>query len=310
MKINRNVRAVSIGFHNKAANGGLSLARIAELVDREGAQGADIIVLPELCRGGHNTHIETLNGPTVTEMGRLARKHRTYIVCPIERKDGALLFNSAVLLDRQGRVTGIYNKMYPVPNEETHKTSMHPGTSMSAFSTDFGRVGIATCFDANWSTPWRCLSNQGAELVLFPSEYSGGRVLQAHAIQYNYYIMSATTIPDCRVYDIDGDLLVYDHENAGKGLNITRITLDLDRCIFFTYRHNEAKLKVLLQEHPNDVEVDKNLDMETAWVVLRAKRPGVSARALARQYGVEELRHYINRSRCEIDRCRGFEFAS
>ena len=43
--------------------------------------------------------------------------------------------------------------------------------------------------------------------------------------------------------------------------------------------------------------------------MLKAKRPGVSARALAHQYGLEELTHYINRSRCEIDKCRGWEFS-
>ncbi|MGH9617608.1 MAG: carbon-nitrogen hydrolase family protein, partial [Acidobacteriaceae bacterium] len=235
---------------------------------------------------------------------------RTYIVCPIDRKDGNLRRNSAVFLDRRGNVVGVYDKMYPVYEDECHwKPPIRAGEAVRVFSTDFGRLGIAICFDVNWSPLWRQMSNLGAELVIFPSEMSAGRCLQARSIQYNYYIMSATTIPDCYVYDIDGDLLIHDHENAGKGLNITRATLDLDRCIFYTYRLNEARLKVLLQEHPNDVEVDKNLDMETAWVVLKSKRPGVSARTLARQYGLEELRHYLNRSRCEIDKCRGWEFS-
>ncbi len=44
------------------------------------------------------------------------------------------------------------------------------------------------------------------------------------------------------------------------------------------------------------------------WFVLKAKRPGVSAREVARQYGLEELTPYLNRSRCEIDKCRGWEF--
>jgi len=43
--------------------------------------------------------------------------------------------------------------------------------------------------------------------------------------------------------------------------------------------------------------------------VLKAKRPAVSARALAGQYGLEELRHYIDRSRVAIDKRRGWEFA-
>jgi hypothetical protein len=40
--------------------------------------------------------------------------------------------------------------------------------------------------------------------------------------------------------------------------------------------------------------------------VLRAKRPGVSARELARQYGMEELRDYLDRSRRAIDARRGY----
>jgi hypothetical protein len=43
--------------------------------------------------------------------------------------------------------------------------------------------------------------------------------------------------------------------------------------------------------------------------VLEAKRPGVSARQLAREYGLEELRAYKDRSRVGIDRLRGFSFS-
>lgn len=43
--------------------------------------------------------------------------------------------------------------------------------------------------------------------------------------------------------------------------------------------------------------------------MLRAKRPGVSAREVARAYGLEELRHYLDRSRLAIDQRRGWEFA-
>jgi hypothetical protein len=45
-----------------------------------------------------------------------------------------------------------------------------------------------------------------------------------------------------------------------------------------------------------------------AWFVLQARRPGVSARELAAQYGMEELRAYIDRSRREIDDMRGHPF--
>jgi len=52
----------------------------------------------------------------------------------------------------------------------------------------------------------------------------------------------------------------------------------------------------LLKEHGDEVVQEKWLPME-GWFVLKAMCAGVSARELARQYGLEELRHYLNRSR-------------
>jgi predicted amidohydrolase len=300
----RPVRAVSIGFRP-----GLTLDKIAGLVDREGGRGADIIVLPETCCGQNEKSQETLDGPTVTAIARLAEKHRTYIVCPIDRKDGDRRFNSAVLIDRRGQVACVYDKLYPVWQQEcVIQPPVQPGASVQVYSTDFGRIGLAICFDVNWSPLWQQMSNQGAELVIWPSAYSAGRSLQAQASQFNYYILSATQVPDCLVYDIDGDLLIHDTENAGSGINVTRVGLDLDRCIFHQDLNLPGKRDALLKKHANDVEQEKWWPME-GWFVLKAKRPGVSARELARQHGLEELRHYINRSRIEIDKCRGWEFS-
>lgn len=306
-KGNRLVRAVSISFDWHVP----PLAQLADRVDREAAQGTDIIILPEHCQGfderGEKT-LETLDGPTITAIGKLARKHRTYVVCPIDRKDGDLRFNSAVLLDRRGQVVCTYDKVYPVYHQEClSRPPVQPGESARVYQADFGRVGMAICFDVNWTSLWKRLSNLRPDLVVFPSWFSAGRLLQAQAIQYNYYVMSSTRIPDCLVYDIDGELLVHDHENAGNGLNITRTQLDMDRCIFHQDL-NMPKLNRLLQDHGNDVEREKWLPAE-GWFVLRAKHPGASAKELAKEYGLEPLQHYLNRSQCEIDKCRGWEFA-
>jgi len=303
-KIGRPVRVVSLGFHA----GEHSLDWVASQVDAEGALGADIIALPETFRGNTKENAEPLDGPTVTAMSRLAKKHRTYIVCPIHRTDGKQGFNSAVLLDREGKVACVYNKLYPVWGEECVGLSVQPGSNVCVHQADFGRVGLAICFDVNWSPLWEQLSNQGAELVIWVSAYSAGRSLQAQAISHNYYVVSSTWIPDCRVYDLDGEQLAYDTNNQGNGKNVTRLALDLDRCIFHQDLNRPEKIERLLKERGEDVAEDKWLSSE-GWFVLKAKRPGVSARQLAREYGLEELRHYLNRSQCEIDKCRGWEFS-
>ena len=303
-QIGRPVRVVSIGFRA----GNYPLEWVANQVDKEGALGTDIISLPETFRGQNNTSAETLEGPTINAMSRLAKKHQTYIVCPIDRKEGKQRFNSAVLLDREGRVVCVYNKIYPVWVEECVDHSVQPGGAVCVHQADFGRVGLGICFDVNWHSIWEQLSNQGAELVIWVSAYSAGRTLQAQATSFNYYVVTATWTPDCLVYDIDGQQIVYETNNQGEGSNLTRLTLDLDRCIFHQDLNRPEKIGRLLRERGEDVAEEKWMPLE-GWFVLKAKRPGVSARELAREYGLEELRHYLNRSRCEIDKCRGWEFA-
>jgi beta-ureidopropionase len=301
--LGRPVRAVSIGF-----TPGPSLEQIAGLVDKEGARGADLIALPETFRGQNETSQETLDGPTVSALAPLAAKHRTYIVVPIDRKDGDRRLNSAVVLDRRGRIAGVYDKLYPFWVEEfRRRPPVQPGQNVTVISTDFGRLGIAICYDVNWAPLWQRMSDFGAELVIWPSAYAAGRTLQARAIDYSYYVMSATWVPDCLVFDIDGEQLVHEKANSGN-FNITRFVFDLDRCVFHQDLNRPARIAKLLKEHGDDVVEEKWLPMEGCFV-LKAKRPGVSARALARQYGLEERRPYLNRSRSEVDKARGWQFS-
>jgi hypothetical protein len=116
--------------------------------------------------------------------------------------------------------------------------------------------------------------------------------------------VTSTQTRETIVYDITGEEVLYE---KSKDINISRITLDLDRGIYHQ-NFNIPKRDRLLREHPEDIMQEKWMDREQ-WFVLKAKRPGVSARELARQYGLEELRDYISRSNGEIDKMRGWPFA-
>jgi predicted amidohydrolase len=299
--VGRPVRFASVGFKG----GAIPLEKMAALVDEEGTRGTDVILLPELCRGLDDTSEEPLHGPTITTMSGLAKKHKTYIACPIDRSDGKRRLNSVVLLDRSGQVVCVYNKVFPYWSEYDVHPAIDPGEAVQVYQADFGRLGFATCFDANFPEVWKGLADKGAEVVLWPSAYSAGRSLQAHAINHHYYIVTASETPDCIVYDITGERILY--EGGTKDVNTSRTTLDLDRVIFHE-NFNLAKRDKLLSERAQDVTQEQWLKLEQ-WFVLRATRPGVSARELARTYGLEELRHYLDRSRVAIDQRRGWEFA-
>ena len=298
-QIGRPVRIVSLSFPADRAR-----QEIAQIVDLEAAKGCDVVALPETWLGQSEHEPEPLDGPTVTAMASLAKKHRTYIVCPIDRTDGDRRLNSSVLIDREGGVIGLYDKVYPYWSEFDVQPPVQVGQDAPVFETDFGRLGLAICFDANFPEVWQRVGEQGAELVIWSSAYSAGTTLQAHALMNHYYIVTSTHTSDCIVYDITGEEVLYE---KSADLNITHITLDLDRGIYHQ-NFNIEKRDRLLDEHDADVAQDKWLDREQ-WFVLRARHPGVSARALAREYGLEELRDYVDRSRREIDRMRGWVFA-
>ena len=297
--IGRPVRVVSIGFDPA----GKSLDDVTTLVDAEGAKGCDLIILPEASL--ENDRAEPMDGPMVTAMSDLARRHHTNLICPILRADGRRRFNTAVLLDRAGRIVGHYDKVYPYWGEYDLDPPVSVGQAARVFETDFGRLGVATCFDVNFPALWQALADAGAEMIAWPSAYSAGTSLQAHALNHHFYIVSATWLPDCNVYDITGQPILYERSDQ---VNVSRITLDLDRCIFHQ-NFNWEKREKLLAERSEDMEQELFMELEQ-WFVLRAKRPGISARALARTYCLEELRDYLTRSRRSIDTMRAGPFTT
>jgi predicted amidohydrolase len=296
--IGRPVRVTSLCF--KSA----SLERIAALVDAEGRRGVDLVVLPETWRG--TALVETITGETITAMSRLARQHHTYVVSPIYRAADGKRLNTAVLIDRSGAVVATYDKVFPYWNEFEMKPPARPGVEdATVFDTDFGRVGFATCYDAKFPEVFQRLRDRGAELVVWTSAYSGYTELQAFSLLHHYPIVTATLTGDALVYDITGKLLV-DRKDPGD-VTVSRVTLDLDRTIYH-YNFNLEKRDKLLREHAADVALDVDMPREE-WFVLAAKRPGVSVKALAREYGLEELRAYKDRSRVGIDAIRGFSWS-
>ena len=70
----------------------------------------------------------------------------------------------------------------PGPRLLLSATECAPGTECATVvETDFGRMGLAICYDIGWPDLWAQLAEQGAELVVWPSAYGGGLPLQAYA---------------------------------------------------------------------------------------------------------------------------------
>jgi len=100
------VAAICIGF------GGNHAAKLKLAIDHlhtAGKNGVDIACLPEEFAG---TTAEEIPGRTTQAVAKLAKQYNMYIVCPIREQAGKEQFNTAVLIDRKGKVAGFYRKVF------------------------------------------------------------------------------------------------------------------------------------------------------------------------------------------------------
>ena len=187
-----------------------NLKAFAALVDQAGAQKADIVCLPEGATivGTPLDYIsgsEPVPGPTTKFLGDVARRNNLYIVAGLLEKEGEVVYNTAVLIDRKGNLAGKYRKT-SLPREEIDG-GVTPGNSFPVFDTDFGRIGIMICWDVTFPEPARALAQQGAEVIFLPIWGGDVTLTKARAIENQVYVVSSTYDMISAVFDLEGKVI-------------------------------------------------------------------------------------------------------
>lgn len=161
---------------------GANRRRSAEVAAALFEQGADIVVLPEMCvpwytanRARLQGEAEPLDGPTVEAWHLVATAHDGVIVGGFcERAAAAgdeVLYNSAVAVSPDG-VIGHYRKLHLF---DTEKLCFAPGDlGLPTFESPFGRLGICVCYDLRFVEVVRVLALSGADLICVPTAWVRG----------------------------------------------------------------------------------------------------------------------------------------
>jgi predicted amidohydrolase len=171
-----------------------SRQRFIPLVEQAAARGADIICLPEgiTAAGNGFTYAraaEAVPGPTTAFLGDLARRLHVWIVAGLYERSRARLYNTAVLVDRDGRLAGRYRKM-SLPDEEI-EGGITPGSDTPVFDTDFGRVGMMICWDSSYPQVARALAARGAEVIFMPIAGGVESLVQARAVENQIHVVAS-----------------------------------------------------------------------------------------------------------------------
>ncbi|WP_283775418.1 carbon-nitrogen hydrolase [Desulfuromonas sp. CSMB_57] len=158
-----------------------NLARSMAGIREAAAAGAQLVVLQELhaglyfCQTEDTTcfdQAETIPGPATEQLGDLARELNVVIVASLfERRAPGLYHNTAVVLERDGRIAGRYRKMH-IPDDPGYYEKFYftPGDlGFTPIDTSVGRLGVLVCWDQWYPEAARLMALAGADLLIYPT---------------------------------------------------------------------------------------------------------------------------------------------
>jgi N-carbamoylputrescine amidase len=158
-----------------------NLERAERLVRAAQAQGAQVILLPELfatpyfCIEQDARHLRlahsAADSPLLRRFGALARELAVVLPISFFERANNVYFNSLALFDADGAQLGIYRKSH-IPNGPGYQEKFYftgGDTGFKVWDTQFGRVGVGVCWDQWFPESARIMALNGAELLLYPT---------------------------------------------------------------------------------------------------------------------------------------------
>ena len=200
----REKRILKVGIIQQAntADHSDNKCRLKEAIRRVASEGAELVVLQELHNGLYFCQTEDVDtfdeaesipGESTREFGELARELGIVLVLSLfERRAAGLYHNTAVVMERDGSIAGMYRKMH-IPDDPAYYEKFYftPGDlGFEPIETSVGRLGVLVCWDQWYPEAARLMALSGADLLIYPtaigwesSDESGEQTRQSDAWQ-------------------------------------------------------------------------------------------------------------------------------
>ncbi len=199
-----------------------NLAKVEWRIREAAGRGANIICVQELFRSQYfcreeNSELfdlaEPVPGPTSEAFSRLARELHVVIIGSVfERRTAGVYHNTALVIDADGALLGLYRKMH-IPDDPLYfeKYYFTPGDlGFRCFDTRFARVAPLVCWDQWYPEAARLAALSGAQVLFYPTaigwhpsekaqygeaQHDAWRTIQrAHAIANGLYVAAVNRV--------------------------------------------------------------------------------------------------------------------
>ena len=167
-----------------------------QMVRQAAAQGANIILLPELfersyfCQERRYEYYAyakpVMENDAVLHFMEVAKE--LHVVLPISfyEKDGNVLYNSIAIIDADGTMLGVYRKTH-IPDDHYYQEKFYftPGnTGFRVWDTAFGKIGVGICWDQWFPETARAMAVKGAEILLYPTAIGSEPILECDSMPH------------------------------------------------------------------------------------------------------------------------------
>jgi len=160
---------------------GKNIEKLAKNIRACAENGAELVVLSEL----HNSHYfcqtedvqnfdlaEEIPGKSTEFFGTLAAELGIVLVISLfEKRAAGLYHNTAVVLEKDGSIAGIYRKMH-IPDDPAFYEKFYFTQGDLGFvpvKTSIGKLGVLICWDQWFPEAARIMALNGADMLIYPT---------------------------------------------------------------------------------------------------------------------------------------------
>ena len=267
-------------------------------IDQVLADKPDLILLPEICdiptnlkAGEWKEYLQVRNNQVTDLFSSIARANHCYIAFGTMRIDKEGNFrNSGVLLDRNGKVTGIYNKNFPTIGEI--EDGIKPGNEVPVFQCDFGRVAFAICFDLNFKELLAKYEAEKPDIILISSNYHGNFMQQLWAYWCSSFFVGSINgggTPS-EIRNPLGDVIA----SSTNYFDFAVATINLDSRVVHL-DNNFGKLDTIKRKYGRAVNITDPGRLGP--VLLSYEADDYNIDKIIKEFDIELIDPYFNRSR-------------
>ena len=266
-----------------------NIERAASLTKSAAADGAKIILLPELfetkyfCQERnydyYNLATSVDTNPAVKAFSKLCKDLKVFMPVSFFEKDGNAFYNTVAMIDDKGSLMGIYRKIH-IPDDHFYQEKFYftPGNlGHKVWKTPFGNIGVGICWDQWFPETARIMTLMGADILLYPTAIGSEPILDIDSMPHWRRAMcghsACNIVPVAAANRVGEEKVSPSEANSNQTSSLTFygssfITNETGEVIAGAGRDNETFIMA-------DIDIEKNRQLRQSWGMFRDRRPEV-----------------------------------